>query len=470
MNAVALLLTMAVPGVQYSYRTGLDRQPEYVLQIEPEVLPALVSGEQIFSEIPSDVGPFARLCLMILPPDGAPAKHTAAAEEQFRQLLVSSARYATRDRNTMAADLPPAILWPGRGSGMPEPHYGLTTGWQPDASGQQQFLVQLDPVLVGSLSTGDELYVPIDPSAGRLARFVVKVGKEKLPRISPPALVGADPSRPSVVSDLRSVRSGFSVGGGGAGSGTTTGAASGQGARSVHQLAEGVVRGSSNPQAGWSAAWGPSGYPGGESGVARIGDPFAPAVPVGVGDDSTRSSGPPVSVPPSGPTAPETWAPPPAAIAPLNSSGFSGPSAPAIEPGWRGPGVAIGDPRTTTYAEVRTAALPQASAPAAGGGPVATPTAPSSPGHVAAGASANLPGGLPGGPISGAGTPAAPTNGGPAQGTGPEVDRPWGLLLFVTFALFFSIGGNLYLAYTALEYHSRYRSALERLRAAARGN
>jgi hypothetical protein len=43
-------------------------------------------------------------------------------------------------------------------------------------------------------------------------------------------------------------------------------------------------------------------------------------------------------------------------------------------------------------------------------------------------------------------------------------------LLFVTFALFFSIGGNLYLAYTALEYHNRYRSALERLRAAARGN
>jgi hypothetical protein len=58
----------------------------------------------------------------------------------------------------------------------------------------------------------------------------------------------------------------------------------------------------------------------------------------------------------------------------------------------------------------------------------------------------------------------------PTAGTATETDRPWGLLLFVTFALFFSIGGNLYLAYTALEYHNRYRSALERLRAAARGN
>ena len=50
----------------------------------------------------------------------------------------------------------------------------------------------------------------------------------------------------------------------------------------------------------------------------------------------------------------------------------------------------------------------------------------------------------------------------------PPQDKPWGPLLFVTFALFFSIGGNLYLAYTALEFHSRYRSAIERLRSAAR--
>ncbi|MBW8884795.1 MAG: hypothetical protein JF612_08475 [Planctomycetia bacterium] len=49
-----------------------------------------------------------------------------------------------------------------------------------------------------------------------------------------------------------------------------------------------------------------------------------------------------------------------------------------------------------------------------------------------------------------------------------QQDRPWGPLLFVTFALFFSIGGNLYLAYTALEFHSRYRNAIERLRSAAR--
>jgi len=50
----------------------------------------------------------------------------------------------------------------------------------------------------------------------------------------------------------------------------------------------------------------------------------------------------------------------------------------------------------------------------------------------------------------------------------PQQDKPWVPLMFVAFALFFSIGGNLYLAYTALEFHSRYRNAIERLRSAAR--
>jgi hypothetical protein len=56
----------------------------------------------------------------------------------------------------------------------------------------------------------------------------------------------------------------------------------------------------------------------------------------------------------------------------------------------------------------------------------------------------------------------------PTSGVPRDQDKPWGPLLFVTFALFFSIGGNLYLAYTALEFHSRYRNAIERLRSAAR--
>ena len=40
--------------------------------------------------------------------------------------------------------------------------------------------------------------------------------------------------------------------------------------------------------------------------------------------------------------------------------------------------------------------------------------------------------------------------------------------MIVTFALFLSIGANLYLGWTAGEYYSRYRLATERLRSASR--
>jgi hypothetical protein len=44
----------------------------------------------------------------------------------------------------------------------------------------------------------------------------------------------------------------------------------------------------------------------------------------------------------------------------------------------------------------------------------------------------------------------------------------WMPLMFTVFALFLSIGGNLYLGWTAAEFYSRYRLATERLRSAGR--
>ena len=38
MNGFSLLLTIASLGVVYSWRTGVDQQQEYVLQIEPEIV------------------------------------------------------------------------------------------------------------------------------------------------------------------------------------------------------------------------------------------------------------------------------------------------------------------------------------------------------------------------------------------------------------------------------------------------
>src|SRR5262249_58677515 len=55
--------------------------------------------------------------------------------------------------------------------------------WQPDANGNQQYFVQIDPTVLSTLAIGDELYVPIDPAAGRPVRFVVKSGRGTLPRV-----------------------------------------------------------------------------------------------------------------------------------------------------------------------------------------------------------------------------------------------------------------------------------------------
>src|SRR5436190_11541117 len=103
MNGVSLLLTLASLSVVYSWRSGVDGQQEYVLQIEPEVVQTLITRrpgephEEIYAEVPADAGPFQRLCITILAKDGTPVRHTAAAEEQFRQLVISAGRYASRN-------------------------------------------------------------------------------------------------------------------------------------------------------------------------------------------------------------------------------------------------------------------------------------------------------------------------------------------------------------------------------------
>src|SRR5438552_17149525 len=98
MNGFSLLLAFASLSVVYSWRTGVDQQQEYVLQIEPEVVQVLITGgprgegEEIFSDIPAHAGPFQRLCISILPKDGIPARHTAAAEDQLMPLVIYGGR------------------------------------------------------------------------------------------------------------------------------------------------------------------------------------------------------------------------------------------------------------------------------------------------------------------------------------------------------------------------------------------
>jgi hypothetical protein len=427
MSGVSLLLTLASLSVVYTWRTGVDQQSEYVLQIEPEVVQALLGNgpgrppEEIFSDVPADVGPFQRLCITILPKDGTPIRHTAAGEEQFRQLLISAARYASRDRTLIAPDSQPTILWPARSGANPDQINGVTTGWEPDAKGNQQYLVQIDPTVLSALAIGDELYVPIDPAAGRLVRFVVKAGREKLPRVGGQSIsIGQAPPVNSPTG--RSRYSGLSDAG--------------------------------------LAAWG---APSGSDSVrqpSRYNTGFTDS-------QATDPRGTQLTPPPGYSVPPQAGG----QGQPPNYGNTSG----SLWPGSTSPGYNPVTAQTTNnFDQYRGSVAPgaEATTPAGYGmQPVASqsPQLPAGSPQYGSQYPETRVAGRSTTPVAAATT--APPNPGvfsPSSAVQPQQDKPWGPLLFVTFALFFSIGGNLYLAYTALEFHSRYRNAIERLRSAAR--
>jgi hypothetical protein len=182
MNGIALLVTLSL-GVDYSWRTTADGQQEYTIQIEPEVLKPLATGEQIYSDIPAEAGQVQRLCIRI---GMSPATHTAAGEQAFKQLLVSAARVASLDRTQPLRDPQTTILWPARNN--PEQSFGVTYGWQPDQEGQLAYYVQIDPTLLRTLSAGDEIHASLDPAAGRVTRFIVSAGSKQLPQVAAPLL------------------------------------------------------------------------------------------------------------------------------------------------------------------------------------------------------------------------------------------------------------------------------------------
>jgi hypothetical protein len=377
MNAVALLLAASslAAGVEYDWRTTADGQQEYLLLVSPDVLPLLLTipppgalPEEIQSALPAEVTAVQRLCIRI--GSQAPA-HSPAGEQQFRQLLVSAGRYASADQAVTAGESP-VIFWPARGN--PEQSLAVRTGWQPDAGGAVQYLVQIDRALLGTLAIGDEIYVPVDPAVGRPSKFVVKSGSERdlLPRSGPPSS-GAPSSQYSQ---------------------WTPPPQSGAGHGGRIPFTRTSERAPGPPQ--------PRGY----------GNDY-PATPYGQPETSPAgASQPPFFDPRTAQQPPNYYVPPAGQMADARAS----------QP------PRFGQPQSTyspPLPDGRQMALPTTAVTAL---PGAWPT--------------NLPNG--------------------------QQDRPWGPLLFVTFALFFSIGGNLYLAYTALEFHTRYRSAIERLRSAAR--
>ncbi len=65
MNGLAVMMTMAVLGVDYGWQPGTDGQLEYIVQIEPALLESMKNGEKIVSEIHPDARGARRFVIQV---------------------------------------------------------------------------------------------------------------------------------------------------------------------------------------------------------------------------------------------------------------------------------------------------------------------------------------------------------------------------------------------------------------------
>ena len=427
MNGVALALTLATLGVNYSTRTTEEGQIEYTIQIEPEFLQSLAEGEEIHSDVPVETGNVQRLCIRI---GTTPVRHTAASIQQFKQLLVAASRYASTDPALASGEALRTILWPGRSN--PEESFGVDYGWQPDQGGQLEYFVQIDPTTLKTLAAGDEIHAAIDPAVGRVGRFVITSGNKKLPRVAPPpAQVATVTPQPASNSRTR-FQTGDDAG--------------------VVPPADSFRTGEYNPSA-------PRFNTSREPATTDLRAPALASSTGGYTGGGTLLESPRVEYnQPSASRPPATYNPPLDNPAPplANSAGRFD----QFRTGTLQPPNDI--PQQPTYVQPAQAEQPQYQQP-----PYQQPTTRYSP-QVANDRFASAP------PTTNTAATLPPrtteTSLPSAAVTTPLAKEQWWwpYWLFLVFSLFLSIGGNLYLGWTAAEFYSRYRLAVDRLRTAGR--
>lgn len=183
MNGLAVLVCVAVLGVQQSWRTTQEGQLEYVLQVEPRFLASLEQGENVTSNLPATAKEVHRLCLRISAGD------LAKVPQRKPDLtpLDSQELRATKGE----PDIPVALVVDARGH--VEQTTDISHGWVATKDGRVQYLVQLTPDLLGKLREGDEIYMNVYPEAGQIQQFIVFSGQEVLPRKAAAAVAAAPP-------------------------------------------------------------------------------------------------------------------------------------------------------------------------------------------------------------------------------------------------------------------------------------
>jgi hypothetical protein len=432
MNGFALLVALSSLGVDYNVQKSEDGKLEYVIQIEPEFLRSLSEGQQIHSDVPPEAGAIERVLVRV---GTTAARHSQPHIAEYRRLLVSGSRIASAEPGRIAPDAAAAIVWPAKSK--PELNYNVTSGFEPAQSGVLAYYVQINSTLLQSLQAGDEVRAAVDPAAGKVGRFVILAGDRELPKIPvEPVATIAPPT------GVASGRHGAPAFGAGAAASTTT----------------------SNTQLGFGA------QPGTAPPVDRTLVPLA-STP----DYRTQDYG----------------SPPATAEQPLygpRGGRFGGVSDVATDPAATAP-QGYGQPLAPSYAGGRFAEQqppvdyghPPAGYVAQTGGQQAAQLPPQLPPRTNAYAPANSSFAQP--PVddrlASRTAPLANTSPLPAPQINPASttkaasdssasESRWMPLMFTVFALFLSIGGNLYLGWTAAEFYSRYRLATERLRSAGR--
>lgn len=407
MNGVCLLLAVATLGVDHTWRTTQEGQLEYVLQIEPTFVQALAEGQVITSRLPPTGDRPHRICLRI---GAADLKKISKATPEWKELASPAAGKAA-PRQLVEGDIS-VIANP---QGEHAVTYEISHGWEPANDEQTHYLVQFSPQLLESLREGDEIYTNVSAEAGSIHQFVISSGQRALPREAAKALVVASTPAAEVPA---------------AGAGVY--AAGGEGAVAADNSGAEPPRFQQLPRqwnVGDAAADPSSEYQTDQPGTT-LEPPPSRELDIPSFDLSTF---------PSAKSQP----------ARTSSSGFSE--------------TRENSPRHQTGSE-GTASLkrPRLGAPTRDVSNVtAAEYAPNDEDERVAAVDNGT---------KRSATKPGLTKTSTRSGTESSSDdaKPWWPLFFTCCALFLSIGGNLYLGWTAAEFYSRYRMAVERMRGAGR--
>lgn len=431
MNGVALLVALSALGVDHTWRQTQDGQVEYVLQVEPVFLEALAEGKEITSQLPAGVERIDRLCIRIGSGNLEAMPKLAPPWPELNQPAERPAGEGA------ASDVPLSIYVAA--DGQPYESYDLTYGWQAADNKNTEYLVQIAPSFLRSLREGDELYTLVRLEAGPLRSFSISSGRKVLPRES---------AKPTVVA-VAQVQSAGPRGSSAAAdvppttdlTGDQGGSIYGQGGATQPAEDSGEIPAERVPPAGWNIGdvSGASAEPIDPEAAGQRTAPLQPPATQLLEAPQFDGSQFPAREPRSGisRTGSARAGMRPSSGQPASGSRYQDPPALAQPrenyPTGREP-ITAADYQQQDDQELRTASRSTTSQTAG--------TKPLPRRSAAAGSE------------------------GEEEGKKPEFPTlPFSMSLF---ALFLSLGANLYLGWTAAEFYSRYKLAVERLRSAGR--